>query len=295
MKSGFCGILGRPNAGKSTLINAMLSKKVSIVTPRAQTTRDVIMGVYNEKDLQIVFIDTPGLFEGNVALDKTMQKTALKSIKDVDCVLYLIDSSVTDFSIDDKLIHSLKTSKPVFLVLNKIDLATVTMVEALQTHYQETFPSYKLLQISALTNYGLKALKDAVVSCLPDGPAYYPNDYVSDKDHSFMIREVVRQQCLHFLDEEVPHQSAVAIEDFKEDSDHVKCHATIYVEKINQKAIVIGKGGQMIKKISMSSRHELEKMWHKNVTLVCEVEYAPNWRNDPQKLKKLGYGEQNDQ
>ena len=290
MKSGFAAIVGRPNVGKSTLINALLSKKVSIVTSRAQTTRDDIMGIYNEKDLQIVFVDTPGLFEGAEALDRQMQKNAYRALKEVDCVLYLIDASILDYAPDDKILHNLKIQKPLFLVLNKIDLATVTMIDDLLKHYGEAFPDAKIIQISALTNFGLKDVKNAVVSALKEGPAYYPADYISDKDHSFMAREVIRQECLHFLKEEVPHQSAVVIEKCEEDGDQTTIHATIYVEKPNQKAIVIGKNGQMIKRISMSARHELERMWQKHVTLVCEVEYAPNWRNDPSKLKKLGYG-----
>jgi len=290
MKSGFAAIIGRPNVGKSTLINALLSKKVSIVTPRAQTTRDDISGVYNEKDLQIVFIDTPGLFEGTQALDKQMQQSAYNALKDIDCVLYMIDASVTDYGPDDKILHNLKNSKPLFFLFNKIDLADATMIENITKHYGEAYPNAKIIQISALKNFGLKELKDAVASTLKDGPAYYPSDFLSDKDHEFMAREVIRQECLHFLKEEVPHQSAVLIEKFEEDKDHVIIHAAIDVEKENQKAIVIGKGGQMIKRISMSARHELERMWQKNVTLICEVEYAPNWRNDPNKLKKLGYG-----
>jgi GTP-binding protein Era len=295
MKSGFAAIIGRPNVGKSTLLNALLSKKVSIVTSRAQTTRDDIMGVYNEKDLQIVFIDTPGLFEGQEALDKTMVKSAMSALKDVDCILYMVDCQIEDTTLDDKILRSLKTSKPLILLLNKIDLATAPMMAKLLEHYQTAYPQAQILQISALTNFGLKDVKDAVVAHLSEGPAYYPNDYVSDKDHSFMAREVIRQELLHFLKEEVPHQCAVALEDYQEDNDKAMIRATIYCEKLNQKGIIIGHGGEMIKKISMSARHELERMWQKHVTLVAEVEYAPNWRNDPNKLKKLGYGQSDDQ
>ncbi|MCH3910199.1 MAG: GTPase Era [Bacilli bacterium] len=291
MKSGFAAILGRPNVGKSTLINALLSKKISIVTQKSQTTRDDIMGVYNEKDLQIVFIDTPGLFDGSLVLDKEMVRNAKKSLSDVDCLLYMVDCSVSDFSIDDKILNSIKIDKPVFLLLNKIDLANAPTMEKVVEHYSSAFPKYHQIQISALTNFGLKDIKDAVASTFSEGPAYFPNDYVSDKDHSFMAKEVIRQELLHFLKEEVPHQCAVGLDEYDEEDSQVMIKATIYCEKPNQKAIIIGKGGQMIKKISMSARHELERMWHKHVTLVAEVEVAPNWRNDPNKLKKLGYGE----
>jgi GTP-binding protein Era len=295
MKSGFCAILGRPNVGKSTLLNAILSKKVSIVSPKPQTTRDQILGIYNEKGLQIVFIDTPGLFESDEALDKAMNKSARSALRDVDCILYMIDASVEDYTEDDKLLSSLKSTKPWILAFNKIDLATAPMMEKALTHYQTLYPKAQILQISALTNFGLKDVKDAVASYLSEGPAYYPETQTSDKDHAFMAKEIVRQELLHFLKQEIPHQSAVYIASFKEDKETAKVNGVIYVEKETQKGIVIGRGGEMIKKISMSARHELERMWQKHVILLLEVEYSPNWRNDAAKLKKLGYGDQDDE
>jgi GTPase len=294
MKSGFCAILGQPNVGKSTLLNAILSKKVSIVSPKPQTTRDQILGIYNEKDLQIVFIDTPGLFESDEALDKAMNKAARHSLSNVDCVLYMIDASKEDTSEDDKLLATLKSDKPWIFVFNKIDLATAPMMEKLVAHFQALKPGVQQLQISALTNFGLKDVKEAVASHLPEGPAYYPEEQISDKDHAFMAKEIVRQELLHFLKQEIPHQSAVYISSLKEDKETAKISGVIYVEKETQKGIVIGHGGEMIKKISMSARHELERMWQKHVILVLEVEFSPNWRNDVAKLKKLGYGEHKD-
>lgn len=294
MKSGFCAILGQPNVGKSTLLNALLSKKVSIVSPKPQTTRDQILGIYNEKGLQIVFIDTPGLFESDEALDKTMNKAARSSLADVDCILYLIDASKEDTSGDDKLLSTLKSDKPWIFVFNKIDLATAPMMEKLVAHFKTLNPQAEQLQISALTNFGLKDVKDAVERHLSEGPAYYPEQQISDKDHAFMAKEIVRQELLHFLKQEIPHQSAVYISSLKEDKETAKISGVIYVEKETQKGIVIGRGGEMIKKISMSARHELERMWQKHVILILEVEFSPNWRNDVAKLKKLGYGDHQD-
>lgn len=294
MKAGFCAILGRPNVGKSTLINALLSKKVSIVTPRAQTTRDDVSGIYNAKGLQIVFIDTPGLFEGKEALDKIMDKAARRSIAGIDAILYLIDATQLDYSEDDKTLASIKTDKPIILVFNKMDLATVPMVADLAKHYQELYPSYKQVQASALKNYNLKEIKEAVESHLSEGEPFYPAGQLTDKDHPFMAKEVIRQELLHFLKEEIPHQCAVTITSYDEKKDSCKINAMISCEKDTQKAIVIGRGGEMIKKISMSARHELEKMWQMNVTLICEVECLPGWRNNPGKLKKLGYGKDGD-
>lgn len=290
MKSGFCAILGRPNVGKSTLLNALLSKKVSIVSPKPQTTRDEILGILNEKDLQIVFIDTPGLFDSEEALDKSMNKTARSALRDIDCLLYLIDASVEDYSEDEKILSGLRTDKPLLLAFNKIDLATAPMMEKLVAEYSTKFPSAKQIQLSALTNFGLKEVKEAVVACLNEGPCYYPEQQVTDKDHAFMAKEIIRQELLHFLKQEIPHQSAVYIAKFIEKGDAVKIEGIVYVEKETQKGIVIGKNGTMIKRISMSARHELEGMWHQHVTLLLNVEFSPNWRNDAAKLKKLGYG-----
>jgi len=294
MKAGFCAILGRPNVGKSTLINALLSKKVSIVTPRAQTTREDVSGIYNEKGLQIVFIDTPGLFEGKEALDKIMDKAARQSISGIDVILYLIDATQSDFSADDKVLASIKTSKPIILIFNKVDLATAPLVTALAQHYQELYPSDQQIEASALKNYGLKEIKEMVASHLSEGEPFYPAGQLTDKDHPFMAKEVIRQELLHFLKEEIPHQCAVTITSFEEKKDSCKIKAMISCEKDTQKAIVIGRGGTMIKKISMSARHELEKMWRENVTLICEVDCLPGWRNNPEKLKKLGYGKGGD-
>jgi GTP-binding protein Era len=295
MKSGFCAILGRPNVGKSTLLNALLSKKVSIVSPKPQTTRDQIIGIYNEKDLQIVFIDTPGLFESEEALDKAMNKAARGSLADIDCLLYLIDASEETYDDDDKVLSTIHSDKPWILTFNKIDLADAAMMEKITAHFKTLYPKAEQLQLSALTNFGLKDVKDTVASHLKEGPQYYPEGEVSDKDHAFMAKEIVRQELLHFLKQEVPHQSAVYISSFKEDKETAKISGVIYVEKETQKGIVIGHGGEMIKKISMSARHELERMWQKHVILVLEVDYSANWRNDVAKLKKLGYGAKNDE
>jgi GTPase len=289
MKSGFVSILGRPNVGKSTLVNALLSKKVSIVTPRAQTTRDTIMGVLNEKDLQIVFIDTPGLFEGKIALDKFMNQEARSSIRQVDAVVYLIDASTEDVSVDEDIIRSLRISSPLIIGINKIDLATAPGVEERLKHFKDVFPTATVIQLSALENYGLKELKTEVIKNFKDGPAFFPTDAITDKDHSFEAREVIREELLHFLNDEIPHQSAVLIDSFTEKDNSAKIKATIFVEKESHVAIVIGKGGQMIKKISMSARRELERMWHEHVTLETIVKFEPNWRSKPGKLREFGY------
>lgn len=292
MKTGFVALLGRPNAGKSTLLNAILSKKVSIVSPRSQTTRDDILGIYNEKDLQIVYVDTPGLFEGEEALYKAMYHSARRSLSDVDALCYLVDCSIDSFEQDDAFIKSIKLDKPKFLLLNKIDKVRLPRMEEIKEHFKETAKDYKIIEISALKNFGLKDIKTALKEALPEGLPFYPEDVITDKDKPFLAKEVIRESLLHFLKEEIPHDCAVVIDSFEEKKDGKSAivRAIIYCSKNNQKAIIVGKNGDMIKKISMRSRHEMEGMWKMNVSLYCEVEVLENWRNDPRKLLKVGYG-----
>ena len=292
MKAGFVALLGRPNAGKSTLLNAILSKKVSIVSPRSQTTREDVIGIYNEKDLQIVYVDTPGLFEGQEALYQVMYRAARRSLSDIDAMCYLVDCSSKEFEKDDAFLKSIKTDKPRFLLLNKIDLCTLPEMEETKKHFAATFPEYQQIEISALKNFGLKDIKEKLEEILPENPPFYPETIITDKDRPFQAKEIVRESLLHFVKDEIPHDCAVVIDEFNESEKDKSCliRATIYCSKDNQKAILVGRKGDMIKKISMRSRKTLEKMWKMNVSLYCQVEVLSNWRNDPRKLQKVGYG-----
>lgn len=290
MKAGFVALLGRPNAGKSTLLNAILSKKVSIVSPKSQTTREDILGIYNEKDLQIVYVDTPGLFEGEEALYRSMLRSAKRSLSGVDAVCYLVDCSRKDFEKDDEFLQKIKTDGKKFLLLNKIDLATAPEMEAIKARFAEHFPEYKQIELSALRNFGLKDLKESLREVLPENPPFYPPETLTDKDRPFMAKEVTRESLLHFLKEEVPHNTAVKVTGYEEKGGAITVNAIIYCAKPNQKAIIIGKGGDMIKKISMRTRKELETMWKKHVSVYLEVEVLKDWYRDPKKLETLGYG-----
>lgn len=295
MKSGFCAILGRPNAGKSTLLNALLSKEVSIVSHKAQTTRDDIIGIYHGKDLEISFIDTPGIFQGSTALDKSLIKNVRWALKGADCAIYMVDASKKDHEDEAKIIESLKISIPAIIVLNKIDLCRVDEMEETKAFYGERFPKYRLIECSALNNFGFKEIKDAISAFFPEGGlAYYPEEVISDKDERFIAKEVIREKMLHFLHEEVPHQCAVTITSFRDEKGASFIKGKIIAEKENQKAIIIGKGGEMIKKISMAARKDLEKRWGRHVTLIVNVEVIPGWRNNPNKLAELGYGARDD-
>lgn len=295
MRSGFVSIMGRPNVGKSTLLNALLSKKVSIVTPKSQTTRDDILGVYNEKDLQIVFIDTPGLFEGEERLYKSMYSSSRRSLSDVDALIFVIDASdKRNHQEDIRLLTSIKLDKPIAILLNKIDLCTAPMMEETKNLFKNAFPSYTILESSAKENFGLKEIKTYLKDLMPEGLPFFPEEVITDKDKPFMAKETIREALLRFLKQEIPHECAVKINSFHEDEGKIEINATIVCEKDTQKRIIIGKGGEMIKKISMAARHNMEKMWGKKVTLFANVEVMKGWRNDLSALAKLGYGQRED-
>ena len=291
MKVGVVAILGRPNVGKSTLLNAMLSKKVSIVSPKAQTTRDAIMGILTQRDLQIVFVDTPGIFYGREKLYSVMKRAAFESSRGVNAVFYLIDASTKSLEEDIRIFGSIHTDSPCFFVLNKIDLIRPERAMEIKQSLAASFPTVPLIEASLLENFGLKEIKEAVVPLLDEGDLLYPEEMITDKDDAYQAKEVIREKLLHFLREEVPHQAAVVIDKIAYKDDHVKIKGRIIVEKTAHKAIVIGKGGEMIKKITMASKKELERMWKMGISsMLLEVEVHPNWRDDMSALLSVGYG-----
>ena len=292
MKSGFVAILGRPNVGKSTLLNAMLSKKVSIVSPKAQTTRDAICGIYEEKDLQIVFVDTPGIHRGDRKLDSHMRRSAFSSSRDVDAILYLLDASEKDMEPDLKIIASIDSEAPRIFVLNKIDLVRPEIGQQKIATLKEQYPDSLIIEASLKENFGLKEIKEAVVPLLSGEAPFYPSDMITDKDMSYQAKEVIREKMLHFLRDEIPHSAAVKVDRFVSAKDGIVIDATILLDKESHKGIVIGKGGSMIKKISMAARQELERMWHEHIAaLTLEVEVDPGWRDSMKKLIEVGYGD----
>lgn len=290
MKSGFVVILGRPNAGKSTFLNAFLSKKVSIVTPKAQTTREAIVGIYHEKDLEISFIDTPGIFDGKEGLYKRMAKDISVSLSSADIALYIVDGSKKDLEGETRAIKSLKIPVPLIILLNKIDLMEVPDGMAAKEHYAKEFPNARLIEVSALKNHGFNDVKEAIRSYLPEGPQYYEDERITDKDKAFMAREVIRAKLLRFLNNEIPHTCAVLVDEFIQKKDSVSITATVYCEKERHVPIIVGKNGAMAKKVSMAARQELEHDFHAHVSLYLNVKCAPGWRDDARLLAKLGYG-----
>lgn len=292
MKIGFVSILGRPNVGKSTLLNALLSKKVSIVSPKAQTTRDAISGILNEKDYQIVFVDTPGIFYGKEKLYSLMKKTAFESSRDVNAIIYMVDASTKTLDEDIKIYNSINSDAPRIIVLNKIDLIKAEEAKEKKEIISENMKSTLLIEASIKENFGLKEIKEALYSYLEEGEPFYPTNMITDKDKAYQAKEIIRGKLLHFLCQEIPHQCAVVISSFKENDDKIEISAKIVTEKENQKGIIIGKGGNMIKSIKTAAKKEMETSWHKNVaSLKIEVEADPGWRDSIKKLIEYGYGE----
>ena len=292
MKSGFVAILGRPNVGKSTFLNAVLSKKVSIVSPKAQTTRDATLGILNEQGLQIVFVDTPGIHTGDKKLDSHMRRSAYSSSRDVDAILYLLDASEKGMEPDFKILSSLSSEAPRIYVLNKIDLVRPEIGLAKKEALLAFDEKATIIEASLKENFGIKEIKEAILPLLSGDMPFYPTDMLTDKDRSFQAKETIREKMLHFLRDEIPHSSAVKIDKFTRGDKGLVLKATIILDKPTHKPIVIGKGGSMIKKISMAARQELERNWHEKIaSLELFVDVIPGWRDSPKALLDIGYGD----
>lgn len=290
-RSGFVSIIGRPNAGKSTLLNSILGEKVSIVSPKPQTTRNVIRGIKNFTERQIVFLDTPGIHKGRGLLNEFMVKEALQSLRDVDAVIYLVEAG--SVSGDDRfIIEGLKKLNcPVILGINKID--TIDKREALPLidTFSRLFPFKDIVPISALKGDGVDILIQIVSGLLPEGPKYFPDDILTDQPERFVVAEIVREKVFRFTHEEVPYSTAVAVERFEEKKGGslVSISATITIERDSQKPIVIGKKGMMLKKIGTAAREDIEKLLGAKVFLELFVRVQEEWTKKPGALKEFGY------
>ena len=289
MKSGFVAIIGRPNVGKSTILNALINQKVSIVTNKAQTTRDNIKGIYEDDEAQIVFVDTPGIHKPHHELGRIMNQSALASTAGVEAVILVVDVAKPFRDGDAFLVGELKVDCPLIIVLNKIDLAKIDQVQSLKARYQELYPKAHFIEMSAIRLFNVDDLLKIIKSHLEEGPHYYPLGSVSDRDESFFIKELIREQVLMQLREEVPHQIAVAVEKFQLKSKAVVVEALIIVDKPSQKAIVIGKDGARIKAIGIKAREALEERFHKTAYLQLYVAIKKDWLNNPRLLKEYGY------
>lgn len=290
IKCGYVTLVGKPNVGKSTLINQLLDFKLSIVSRKPQTTRKKVLGILNDKGYQIIFTDTPGLLQPKYGLQKVMVQYIQSALQDADLILYLIDisSSPNDFNEIKEKISSLST--PVFLVVNKIDL--LKKQELLQTIniFQNIYPFKSILPISALKKDGLDILLTEIKKEIPENFPYFPEDYISDRDERFFVAEMIREKIFMFFSKEIPYATHVEIESFKE-TKHNKytIQAIIFVEKSSQKGILIGKKGQALKRIGEKARQDIELFLNQSVFLELYVKVFPNWRKQEKKLRQLGY------
>lgn len=294
-KSGFVALIGKPNVGKSTLLNSILKKKVAIATPKPQTTRDNIRGILTLEDSQIIFVDTPGIHKAKSKLNQSMVKQAYQAIGDVDIILMLIDGQKGLEIADKIIIESIaKINKPKFLVLNKIDkLNKSELIELLQGVDQDIFN--EIIPVSALKSKNVDELINTVKKYLPDTIQYYPSDMICDYNENFLFGEIIREKVLLFTQQEVPHCVAVVIEKVENKKDLAIINAKIVCEKQSQKKIIIGHQGEMMKKIASAAREELAERLNKKVYLEVFVAIEENWRNKNYQLQQLGYGDKKDE
>jgi GTP-binding protein Era len=291
-KSGFISILGRPNVGKSTLLNRLIGDKIAIVSKKPQTTRSRILGIKNLEGGQLILIDTPGLHEGRSELNRRMVQTAVASSLDADLLLFMIEAEAPFVEKDRQMIESLRGSKGVsFLVINKIDLVKKEVLLPLIDHYQKVHPFEEIVPISAITGEGIDILLNELLNHLPESPPYYPEDMVTDQTELFLVSEIIRETVIQQSYQEIPYSTAVTLEEFKEHPERnlVVIKGTIHVERNSQKKILIGKGGQKLKGIGEAARKEIEALLGAKVFLELWINVKKNWTQDPHALDQLGY------
>lgn len=289
-RSGYVSLTGRPNVGKSTLLNAIVGEKVAIVSPKPQTTRNRIMAVKNLANAQIVFLDTPGIHKPKHRLGQMMVAEARSSAAEVDLILLLVEPEAPGAG-DRLIIEALKAlDKPVFLVVNKADSVRKPAILPVIDAYVKLYPFKEVIPVSALKGDGIDLLLQQIVGMLPEGPRYYPEDVVTDQMERFMASEIIREKLMHNTGDEVPYSVAVDIASWSEREDGlISIEADIYVERDGQKGIIIGKGGERLKTVGTEARHELEALLGNKVFLGLRVKVKKDWRGDDRILKELGF------
>jgi GTP-binding protein Era len=288
-KAGFVNIVGKPNAGKSTLLNQLMGEKLAIVTQKAQTTRHRIFGIYNEEDLQIVFSDTPGVLEPKYELQERMMDFVKDSLQDADVFLFITDIKDQDKP-SEYLIEKLnKIPVPVLLLLNKVDETTQEKMEEAVAFWHEKIPKAEILPISALKAYNTDYILPKLKELLPENPPYYGKDQITDKPERFFVNEAIREKILLNYEKEIPYSVEVVTEQFQEKDTAIVIDAVIYVERESQKGIIIGHKGEMIKKVGIEARLDLEKFFGKKIHLSLFVKVRKDWRKNERDLKGFGY------
>ncbi len=288
-RAGFVNIIGNPNVGKSTLMNALVGEKLSIVTAKAQTTRHRIMGIVNGEDYQIVYSDTPGILKPNYRLQQSMMNFVDTAIGDADIILYVTDTIEKGDKNDEYISKLQKIDCPVILVINKIDISSQDQVLELMSWWKEQLPKAIIFPASAQEKFNLDNIFDAIVANLPVAPPWYDKDVFTDKNLRFFASEIVREKIFLNYKDEVPYSCEVVVEEFKEGAERYDISAVIYVMRDSQKGIIIGKGGQSLKKVGTQARIEMEDFFQKKVFLSLFVKVDPDWRESKKELRKFGY------
>lgn len=291
-KSGFVTIIGRPNVGKSTLLNNVIGEKMAIISDKPQTTRNKIQCVYNEENAQIIFIDTPGLHRPKNKLGEYMEGVSKNALREVDVVLLVVDEDTYIGAGDKYILEQIKDiDTPKILAINKIDKLTGEQVQVIIDNYEEYGMFDYIVPISAQDNIGIVGLIDNIKKIIPKGPQYFPEDMITDQPERFIVSEIIREKALHYLEEEVPHGVAVGIESMKkrEGKDLIDINAVIYCERESHKGIIIGKGGRKLKGIGKSAREDIEKLLGSQVYLEIWVKVEKNWRDKEKAIKYFGY------
>lgn len=288
-KAGYVTIIGNPNAGKSTLLNTILGENLSIITPKAQTTRHRILGLLNDEHYQLVFSDTPGVIEPQYSLQESMMDYVRSAFEDADAFVYITTPDGKKLK-DDRLYAKLqKVEVPTIILINKMDLCTQQQLEELVEYWHREFPHAEILPVSALNKVNMEPLVKRLVEHMPESPAYFGKDSVSDRSERFFAAEMIREQMLIFYQKEIPYAAQVEVESFKDEGELLKISATIYVERPTQKSIVIGDKGHMIKRTGTAARKRMEKFWAKKVFLELFVKVRKNWRKNQNDLQQFGY------
>ena len=293
-KAGFVNIVGNPNVGKSTLMNALVGERISIATFKAQTTRHRIMGIYNTDDMQIVFSDTPGVLKPNYKLQESMLNFSTSALTDADVLLYVTDVVETPDKNNEFMGKVRQMTVPVLLLINKIDLTDQEKLIKLVEEWKELLPQAEIIPISAASKFNVDYVMKRIQELLPDSPPYFGKDQWTDKPARFFVNEIIREKILLYYDKEIPYSVEVVVEEFKEEAKKIHIRAVIYVERDSQKGIIIGKGGEMLKKIGTNARYEIEKQLDMKVNLKLWVKVKKEWRDSDILLKNFGYDKKKD-
>ena len=288
-KSGFVNIIGNPNVGKSTLMKQLVGEKLSIITSKAQTTRHRIMGVVSGDDFQIVDSDTPGILKPSYKLQESMMKFVTGALTDADVILFVTDTVEESDRAAEILAKLKRTTIPVIVVINKVDLTTPAALEALVEKWHTELPEARIVPASAKEVFNMEGLFQTILSLLPEGPAYYPKDTLTDKTLRFFASEIIREKILRNYDKEIPYSCEIAIDTYKEEPTIDRIAATIYVSRDSQKGIVIGHKGEKLKKVGKAAREDMEAFLGKKVFLQLFVKVNDDWRNNDRELRRFGY------